>query len=542
MKKRLIYLLALGTLIFSACSESFLDSEPTTSLTDGNFYKTKKDAELAIVGCYDGVQAIYNNGIAFPVLSEVASDNCFGGTGNTDGLNYRMIDQFDLQVSPGDVDALNNNWIAYYKSIYRCNVLLQKMDQIDWQDDTEYRNDIEAQARFLRAFAYFDMVRLWERVPLLTEPSDENIPQSPADSTYTVITKDLMFAAENGTESVEPGRVNKWAAKALLARVYLYYTGYYAKSDLVGLVSKSEALQGLEDIVASVGTTGYGLVPEYKNLWPAAAATVNEDMTGIETTYAGKDNMETLFAVKYNITSNYDGDTDGNHWLVMLGARGQHFTPYGKGWGACTVLPSLYQAYETDDTRKVASVIAFAEEGLDFDNSDQREYTGYTNKKYTPMSTYVLDSETGEYVVKDVAEANGAVNFQIGQFQDYVVMRYADVLLMAAELGSTNAQSYFDQVRERAGLASKAVSKENIMTERRFEFAFEGLRYWDLMRQGGSVAASTIAVSTTVQDGGVDFQKVISASNITSKRGLMLIPQTQISLSAGVLTQNDGWN
>ncbi|WP_120273286.1 RagB/SusD family nutrient uptake outer membrane protein [Mangrovibacterium diazotrophicum] len=542
MKKRLIYMLALTTLLFSACSESFLDSEPTTSLTDGNFYKTKKDAELAIVGCYDGVQAIYNNGIAFPVLSEVVSDNCFGGTGNTDGLNYRMLDQFDLQVSPGDVDALNNNWIAYYKSIYRCNVLLQKMDQIDWEDDTDYRNEIEAQARFLRAFAYFDMVRLWERVPLLTEPSDENIPQSPADSTYTVITKDLMFAAENGAESVEPGRVNKWAAKALLGRVYLYYTGYYAKSDLVGLVSKSEALQGLEDIVSSVGTTGYGLVPEYKNLWPAAAATVNDDMTGIETTYAGKDNMETLFAVKYNITSNYDGDTDGNHWLVMLGARGQHFTPYGKGWGACTVLPSLYQAYETDDTRKVASVIAFSEEGLDFDNSDQREYTGYTNKKYTPMSTYVLDTETGEYVVKDVAEANGAVNFQIGQFQDYVVMRYADVLLMAAELGSSNAQSYFDQVRERAGLTSKAVSKENIMTERRFEFAFEGLRYWDLMRQGGSVAASTIAVSTTVQDGGVDFQKVISASDITSKRGLMLIPQTQISLSAGVLTQNDGWN
>jgi hypothetical protein len=226
----------------------------------------------------------------------------------------------------------------------------------------------------------------------------------------------------------------------------------------------------------------------------------------------------------------------------MLGIRAQHFTPYGKGWGACTVLPSLYQAYETDDTRREASVIAIAEEGLDFDNSDQREYTGYTNKKYTPMSTYVLDEESGEYVVKDVAEANGAVNFQIGQFQDYVVMRYADVLLMAAELGSTNAQDYFDQVRERAGLASKTASQANILAERRFEFAFEGVRYWDLLRQGVAAAAGTIAVSTTVQDGGVDFQKVISATNITEKRGLMLIPQTQISLSAGVLKQNDGWN
>ncbi|PTN09089.1 RagB/SusD family nutrient uptake outer membrane protein [Mangrovibacterium marinum] len=533
MKKRLIYMLALSTLVFSACSDSFLDSEPTTTLTDGNFYRTTDDAELAIVGCYDGVQTIYDNGIAFPVLSEVASDNCFGGTGNTDGLNYRVLDQMDLQVSPGEVNMLNDTWVAYYKSIYRCNVLLQKMDQIDWEGDTDYRNSIEAQARFLRAYAYFDMVRLWERVPLLTEPSAENIPQAPADSTYAVIARDLMFAAENGAESVEPGRVNKWAAKALLARVYLYYTGYYGQSDLLGLVSQTEALQGLEDIIASTSTTGYGLVEEYKNLWPAASSTPNVATNELETTYAGKDNKETLFAIKYNITSDYDGNTDGNHWLVMLGLRSQSFSPYGKGWGGCTVSPALYQAYDDDDARKTASVIAIAEEGLAFDNSTQREYTGYSNKKYTPLAL-----PNG----KDVAEANGAANFQVGQFQDYVVMRYADVLLMAAELGSANAQDYFDQVRGRAGLISKPVSQANLMAERRFEFAFEGLRYWDLLRQGVSTAASTIAVSTTVQDGGVDFQKVISASNITAKRGLMVIPQTQISLSNGVLTQNDGWN
>ncbi|WP_163710665.1 RagB/SusD family nutrient uptake outer membrane protein [Mangrovibacterium lignilyticum] len=530
MKKLSIYMLALTSLFLGACSDSFLDSEPTTSLTDGNFYKTKDDAELAIVGCYDGVQAIYNNGIAFPVLSEVASDNCFGGTGNNDGLNYRMIDQFDLQVSPGDVDALNNNWIAYYKSIYRCNVLLQKMDQIDWQEDTDYRNNIESQARFLRAYAYFDMVRLWENIPLLTEPSSDNIPQAAVDSTYAVIAEDLMFAAENGAETVEAGRVNKWAAKSLLARVFMFYTGYYGESDLVGKLTKAEALQGLEDVIAS---GNYGLVEEFKNLWPAASSTPNEATNELGTTYAGKDNMETIFSIKYNITSNYDGDTDGNHWLVMLGLRTQSFSPYGKGWGGCTVLPSLYSAFASDDTRKEASIIAIEEEGLDFDNSDQREYTGYTNKKYTPLA---LPDGT------DVAEDNGAVNFQIGQVQDYVAMRYADVLLMAAELGSANAQSYFDEVRGRAGLDPLTANVANILAERRYEFAFEGLRYWDLLRQGVSTAASTIAISTTVQDGGVDFQKVISSSDITDKRGLMLIPQTQISLSAGVLKQNDGWN
>jgi hypothetical protein len=216
----------------------------------------------------------------------------------------------------------------------------------------------------------------------------------------------------------------------------------------------------------------------------------------------------------------------------MLGLRTQSFSPYGKGWGANTVSPKLYNAFDSKDTRKTASIIAIAEEKLNFINSDQREYTGYTIKKYTPMS-----NPDG----KDVAEFNGAANFMIGQYQDYVVVRYADVLLMAAELGSANAQSYFDQVRLRAGLTSKAVSAANIMDERRFEFAFEGIRYWDLLRQGIQTAANTIAESTTVLNGGVATSKQIKKENIIKTRGFQMIPQTQVSLSDGVLIQNEGW-
>lgn len=533
MKKLTIYLLALTSLLFCACSESWLDSEPLTGLNGDTFYRSTKDAELAIVGCYDGIQTLYASGIAFPVLSEVASDNCFGGTGANDDYKYEILDHFDLQISPAEVDMLNDNWKNYYKAIYRCNMLLLNLDKIDWEGDEAYKLSIESQAKFLRAFCYFDMARLWGRVPLLTTPSNENQPQAPADSTYTLIAEDLKFAAENGSETVEAGRVNKWAAKAMLARVYLFYTGYYAKSDLVGVVSRGEALQGLEDIIAATGTNGYGLVEEYKNLWPAASATPMPEDNTLATTYAGKDNMETIFAVKHNITSDYNGNTDGNHWLVMLGLRTQSFSPYGRGWGACTVVPALYQAYEADDARKEASIIAIGQEGLDFDTSDQRDYTGYTNKKYTPLS--LPDGQ-------DVAESNDAVNLMIGQFQDYVVIRYADVLLMAAELGSANAQDYFDQVRERAGLDSKPVNMANLMDERRFEFAFEGLRYWDLLRQGTNTAASTIAVSTTVQNAGLEEAKVIESQKIVDTKGLFLIPQTQISLSSGLMTQNEGWN
>lgn len=138
----------------------------------------------------------------------------------------------------------------------------------------------------------------------------------------------------------------------------------------------------------------------------------------------------------------------------------------------------------------------------------------------------------------------GGVDFQIGQFQDFYDIRYADVLLMAAELGSPSAQSYLDQVRQRAlkdNFTQVAVTPAAIQNERRLEFALEGVRYWDLLRQGVDVAASTIAKSTVLLSGGAEVQKTISASNIQKTQGLQQIPNNQITLSNGVLIQNKGW-
>ncbi|MFW6389119.1 MAG: RagB/SusD family nutrient uptake outer membrane protein [Marinilabiliaceae bacterium] len=531
MKNLKVYILSMmaGFLALTGCSDDFLDSTPKTSLTEANFYQTKEDAEIAIVGCYDGLQVLNQEGVAFPVASEVLSDNCFGGTGNNDDYGYQLLDEFDLQRAPSMQNMFEENWKNYYEGIYRVNMLLEKMDQISWEGDTTMMDNIEAEARFLRAFFYFDMVRLWENVPLITEPTEENVPQSDPDEVYELITNDLLTAIEKGNETVEPGRANKWAAKSLLGRVYLFYTGYYDQSELVGQVSQSEALGHLEDVIAS---QEYGLVEEFKNLWPAASSTPNEDENTLESTYAGKDNKETIFAIKHNITSDYDGNTDGNHWLVMLGLREQTFSPYGRGWGGAPVDPGLYEAFEDGDERRTASIIGVEEEELDYDNSGQREYTGYFNKKYIPLA---LPDGT------DVAVENGAEDFMIGQFQDYVSIRYADVLLMAAELGSENAQDYYDQVRERAGLDSKTVNQENIMEERRLEFAFEGIRYWDLLRHGVETAADQIAESTTVYNGGSETQKEIEAQEIIETGGFQMIPQNQISLSDNVLKQNDGW-
>lgn len=528
MKNTYLYIFCLGLLTLGSCS---LETEPITQLTDTNFYKTQNDAYTALVGCYDGLQvATGTGGVGLPVMSEVLSDDCFGGTGNSDPYNYALIDEFDISRAPSYTDLLNENWINYYKAIYRCNIFLSKMDQIDWKGDMVMRDTYESETRFIRAYLYFEMARLWGSVPLLTVATTENVPQAAPAEIYKVIAQDLAFAADKlpaktyVAAAEDSGRITKWAAKSLLARVYLYYTGYYGATDLAGVVTKAQALGHLEDVIAS---SGHGLVDDFSTLWPAASVDK----------YAGEDNKEIVFSVKYTYTSDYDGNTDGNHWMVMFGMREFSSYPYGRGWGV-TVNSKLWKAYSEGDTRRAATAIGITEEGINFDNvGGQREYTGYYNKKYSPM----VDKDGNDI---PTLPSIGGTNFQIGQFQDYIVLRYSDVLLMAAELGSGSAQDYFDQVRRRAykaSFTSLPVNQANILNERHLEFALEGIRYWDLLRQGINVASSTIAETTTLLNGGVPTTKTIQAAKIQATKGLQQIPNTQITLSNGVLKQNAGW-
>ncbi|WP_442588057.1 RagB/SusD family nutrient uptake outer membrane protein [Pedobacter sp. AW31-3R] len=531
MKAIKILSIALSLLCLGACKKSYLDTEALTTPTEENFYKTPSQIYTALVGCYDGMQIIWASGVSLPVASEVMSDNTFGGTGNADGFGYQMIDEFDRSRSPSDQDLYAANWIAYYKALYRCNMLLSKLDQVEWGNDTQLRATYEAETRFIRAYLLFDMVRLWGNIPLLTAPSTENIPQADPAAVYKVIGDDLKFAAANlaaTNYAAQPagtfGRVTKYAAEALIGRVFLFYTGYYSATDLAGSVTKAEALAYQEDII---NNGGYSLLADFSKLWPAASVEL----------YAGERNPETIFSIRYTSTSDYNGNQDGNYWMIMVGLREQSIYPYGNGWGAETVNPRLWNAYTANDTRRTASITSIVDEGLAFTSqSKQREYTGYYVKKYSPM----VDKD-GHPMPESLY---GNIDFQIGQFQDYVVIRYADVLLMAAELGSANAQNYFDLVRKRAfgdAFVTRPVSQANIMEERRLEFAFEGLRYYDLLRQGINTAAQTIAQTTTVLNGGVSTTKTISASNIISTKGLQQIPNTQITLSNNTLKQNAGW-
>jgi hypothetical protein len=532
----------------TSCSDSFLDVSSKTESTTGNFYKDETDAWRALVGCYDGWRQISSvPGIGFYVASTVMSDETYGGVGNSDGRNYQVIDRFNINESPADLNIYEQDWSSYYAAIYRCNEFLAHEDQIKWEEGSQVHGVYIGECRAIRALLYFDMVRLWGNIPLKLEPVNDNPAQADPSEVYAAIFDDLQYAIDNipGEDHSKlypsagqgAGHITKYAAEAIKARAYLYYTGYYGQEPEG--VTKADVLAGLEDIISN---GGYKLVDNFKNLWPAASLVANSDALGWDTeksTYAGDNNSEVILAMNFTGTQDYDGNNDSNRWLVMMGIRGMSIAPYHYGWGACTVCPSYLNKFTNGDTRYTASVIDLANEGFtdhaDYATAlaDQREYTGYTVKKYTPLGFYDGSSANKE---------DGTAGFQETGINSWVIMRYADVLLMAAELGSPNAQSYFDQVRQRAGLSSISATKENIMNERAVEFAFEGIRYWDLLRQGVDYAAGVIAASAgSTLSGGVSDEVTISAANIIATKGLSQIPNNQITLSNGVLKQNAGW-
>lgn len=553
MKNKLKYLYIAALMGVASCSESFLDNKPITTQTAQGYFQTPKNALEGLTGCYNGLLLDGWSNMYF--ISTIASDEAFAGGGqgeSSSGVPFGW-DEFK------EGGALNQNsdiWKNRYTAIFRCNSLLENLSTVSWGENETLSKQYEAEARFLRAFFYFDLVRFFGNIPLVTTSVvDIKTKQADPNDVYALIASDLKFAIENlpaasynAINSDDYGHATKWAAESLLTRVFLFYTGRYSQSDLVGQVTKNDALNYVEDVISN---GGYDLISEFKNLWPVSTISG----TG---TYAGEDNKETVFSIKYTWGNHFNAGS--NRWLISMGLRWHDGTPapYSWGWGQGTVSKKYWESvYETGDLRKVSTIISVADElenstsfkepdgtinhkGKAFNSKQFADYTGYFNKKYVPLTTSMTNFT--EYPIS----LNSSNNAQADQVQDWVVIRYADVLLMAAELGSPHAQEYLDKIRDRAfgdQTHRIPVSVDNIRKERQRELALEGIRYWDLLRYGSNVAAQEINTTEVVKEGDVDKTKHIIYD--TQKDGLFQIPRDEIDRSVieGIeyLVQNPGW-
>ena len=549
--KKIIYFI-VGMLLLTSC-EDFLDSSNKTKKDSSNFPQTEADVSQLLTGVYSILGRPEPLGSLF-FVSELMSDDRLGG-GGPDDKSCKAIDQFKKSSE----DMFNNPWRAMYFGVYRSNYLLANLDNVVWNSE-ESKNKILGETHFLRAYFYFDLARMFGEVPMVLEPEPVNIPKTPANQLYAQIASDLKNAIEmlpsvkfqDIDRAKDLGRVTKWAAEALMARVFLFYTGYYRTEALPladgGQVTKAEVTDWIVDCVEN---SGHDLLPDFRNLWAYSYVQDYKYTADNNLSWAGDGSVETVFSIKYSALSNdwNSPQQKSNQICLYSGFREQNFTktfPFGQGWGMGTVNPKIYNDWDPNDVRRDASVLDVRNTdevaNFDFGGGNQQDNTCYFQKKYIPINVWTDETKTKVYNFSHELYGMEGTDYQRDNIQDLILIRFSDVLLMAAELGAPNAQQYLDRVRSRAGLGSVPATLENIKAERRFELAFEGIRYYDLLRwhDEDQITANQTGIVTYNRRGMANAE----TTNIAFRPetgGFLPIPQTQIDLSGGVLTQNAGW-
>ncbi len=559
--KNFIYIIVATTSLLLMSCEDFLDTSNATKKNTSNWPETVEDAEQLLAGIYSTLNlATENPQESYFYAAELASDDRFGGGGENDKLMQALDLLMNYQSS-----MLEDFWEARYKGINRANNGIETLANCTgWESDSQ-RDQFIGEAYFMRAFFYFEMASFWGQVPLVTTTEAVNLPKAEPEELYAQIASDLKNAIELMYDKpytyVESGHATKWAAEALMARVFLFYTGYYSASELPltdgGTVTKSEVVSWLEDCIAN---SGHELVADFRELWPYTNKYTVEDYDytkgqGLEWVEDdGAVNPETIFSIKYSNFASWNTTIGyANEYVLHFGLRGgqayANTFPFGQGWGAGPVNPTLWDDWksaEPNDIRRKASIIEIPSELPDYTKggwSDFVQETDYAVKKYMPVTAY--DSDNSSYVSDYSVLMFGTTDdMQLDHTQDLILIRLSDVYLMHSELTETN--TYLNKVRERAGLDDEAYSLTNLQNERRWELAFEGIRWNDIRRWG--IAADVLQDQIGVDcyyKGTADVTKSFGggyASRYNATGGFFPIPDEEISLSDGVLVQNDGWD
>lgn len=559
--KKIFFLLTIAALMASGC-EKFLDTSNLTQKDTSNYPENQEDANDLLTGVYYSTRlmAMDENGCCAFVVSEILSDDRFAG-GGPDDDDWHNLEQFKMT----DVNLFHDTWTHAYEAIYRANTLLNVIDNVDWSGNESARDNILGQTYFLRGYVYFYLAQMFGSCPLVLVTEPVNLPRASAEAIYAQIAYDLTKAIElmpDTPKVSELGRASRWAAEALMARVWLFYTGYYDKeslplgtdSQITGEITKAKVIEYIDDCV---NRSGLGLYQEggnmaFCNLWPYSNEYTAKDYAFARDNnlvWAGETggNYETIFAFTSSAKVNWDNPQECNRINLYFTMREQPngldpVFPWAIGWGFGPVNPQIWDSFKPGDPRKAGSILNVEDELPDYQYAADHQYheTGYWQKKYTGVNARNND---GEIVAYSEMMYPGIVDsdYQINNTQDLVVLRFADVLLMQAEL-KEDAEP-LNKVRRRSGLADVTYTLENLQNERRWELAFEGLRYYDLLRWGiaGEALAKQngVAVKNDNMDETMDLGNI--ASRIAETGGFMFIPPIEIELSNYVLEQTQGW-
>ena len=521
MKKNFFkYLLFVSFICTNGCS-NYIDIIPDAPNSE-NFFNDESEFEEGLIGVYDMLQtSLYN-----VMVAHTASDDIIAA-GDPNTYDQPTLQRIDKMIhSPSDNDQIQLIWQLMYAAYNRANYLLEYKDKADF----EGKDDIIAQVYFLRAHFIFELTKFFGDVPLLVEERNgiNRIANKrilfgdqysikrvgSVEEIYTLLAEDLKEAIPNlpdSRPSSEIYKIRKGAAQALLGKVYLYHRQY------------QEAANQFNEVINS---GNYELLTgsDYNNLF----------------TKAGENSRESVFEVQYTgvVGNNWDclHCNAGNYMPQSNGPRSPlSDNTYKEGWGINIFSKYLYQLFGSTDIRR--NVTVFAPRSGSYGES--RENSGYYNKKYL--------------VRKDEPTVSSdPVSYQ----NNYRVIRYADVLLMAAEAeantGGANAVNHLNQVRERAFNNSSRnypYNGENnlleaIYHERRLELAGEGHRFFDLVRTGK--AEEAFSVYNTAIDGEnlSAEEKTLRKINYTSgKNEVFPIPLEELNLAnaTDVWGQNPGY-
>ena len=585
--KKIILILISCILAIVSCDkiDSLLDTKNYQKADTSSFPQTEKDAEQLVNSAYSTMHSLYTGSIFRINLFRrmIASDDYYGG-GSTSSKETTAADRL---LAPS-MDEDNSPWKSYYNGLFRCNFALEAISAME---DDKFTGDNKdwflGQVHFMRAFWLWELAERYETFPLTLSTEVENMPKAEVDDIYKAIADDLVEAiklipAKYGysRDNNLAGRATKYAAEALMGRVWLFYTGFYKKSEMAG-ITKSQVISYLEDC-ANTSVSKFDLENDQREIWPYT----NTYSSGVEygadfDTYVnheglrwvGNHSKETVWGVHFSLTGNAY-----NRLPEWIGMRNSAQRPNADSYpwaagsnGNASVNPIMLKEWYTDpdygptDKRFYGSVIAirnanevykdwFADGYVElprFKGHDSKEIerTLFYSKKYQAVGCY-SDGAKSSLLNNFFNAVNGAVsnNPKSGNKNDAIYIRFADVLLMLDELKETTTG--MNRLRARAGLAPySGYTFERLQKERRYELMFEGMRFNDLRRWYPEKAGEIIQKN---QDGGyiefkgtpTTYQELPGRSfsqRYALTRGFWMIPQEQIGLQEGMLTQNKGF-